>query len=126
MSRKLLPPRRRSWIQKVILSGQTFYLGFGEYEDRTLGEVWIDASKAGSSIRATLHTAAIHVSTSLQYGMPLESIVSNLKMMDFEPNGIPEGVPEMEGIHCKSILDVLGRIIEMVYGPAPDHKVDAA
>lgn len=113
MSRKHMPRRRGSWTQKIVLEGQTFHVGFGEYADGSLGEIWIDAHKAGSAMRAMMNTAAIHASTSLQYGMPLGEIVGNLKMMDFPPNGTPENLPELG--HVRSVLDVVGRLIEQHY-----------
>ncbi len=87
MSREPLPFRRKSWTIKGKIDGHTFHLGFGEYPDGTLGEIWIDASKAGSFARGVAGTVAKNVSMSLQCRADLSEVVSSLKDMNYPPNG---------------------------------------
>ena len=54
--------------------GHKIYLRTGEYEDGTLGEIFIDTHKERASFRAILNCFAIAVSKGLQYGVPLEEL----------------------------------------------------
>lgn len=121
MSRRPLPDRRRSWTQKINVGGQTAYVSFGEYEDGTLGEVWIEASKAGTFARGVLSALAIFASTSLQFGMPVKNVVENMKCLSFEPCGNVKGLPNEP--YARSLLEVVGRLIEQEYpcGKRRDH-----
>jgi ribonucleoside-diphosphate reductase alpha chain len=103
-TRRILPNRRRSWTQKAVIGGTTCYLGCGEYDDGTLGELFLDVAKAGSALRATMDAFARGFSVSLQHGIPLESLVALHLNTDFAPQGyvIAEGSPVKE---VKSIVD---------------------
>ena len=52
---------------------QKVYLRTGEYDDGTLGEIFIDMHKEGAAFRSMMNCFAIAVSKGLQYGVPLES-----------------------------------------------------
>jgi ribonucleoside-diphosphate reductase alpha chain len=41
-ARNKVPDRRKGYIQKAIVGGHKVYLHTGEYEDGTLGEIFID------------------------------------------------------------------------------------
>ncbi len=77
--REPLPSRRRSWTQEVIIDGHIIELGFGEYDDGRLGEVWIDMSKLGTFARGVMGKLARTISIALQCGAPPEMIVHSLR-----------------------------------------------
>jgi len=111
--RRPLPHRRHSWTQKAKVGNQTVYLCCGEYEDGTLGEVFLDASKAGSSIRAVLSSLAIFLSLGLQHGVPLTLYVEALRGLNFEPSGDVSGSAHV--MRADSILDWVVRELEAHY-----------
>ncbi len=111
--RELLPTRRAGYNQKVRLGGQVFHIRTGEYPDGRLGEVFLDCSKAGSSIRAMINAVAISLSLGLQYGVPLDKFVEIFKEFKFTPCGSISGDPRIP--EADSILDYLVRELEMTY-----------
>ncbi len=113
MPRRELPNRRHTWTQKIKVGGQTIYVSFSEYPDGTLGEIFIDAAKAGSALRALLHTLAIFLSIGIQHNVPLKSYVGAMKGLHFEPCGEVSGSDEVT--QAWSILDYLAKQIEETY-----------
>jgi ribonucleoside-diphosphate reductase alpha chain len=117
-TRRTLPNRRHSWRQKYRVGTTTFYLTCGEYEDNTLGEIFVDVAKAGSAIRATLDSFAKNFSIALQYGSPLKVLVEAHIGLDFEPSG-----PVIAGgsaVHeCRSIVDCIMLELKNVYLETP-------
>jgi ribonucleoside-diphosphate reductase alpha chain len=111
--RKKLPSRRGGYNQKVRIGGTVFYVRTGEYEDGTLGEIFLDCAKAGSSLRAMMNAMAMLFSMSLQYGVPLQALVKLLKNFSFLPSGHVDGDPRLE--NALSILDYIVRELELTY-----------
>ena len=75
VERKTLPAKRRGFTQKAKINGQVLFLRTGEYNDGTLGEIFIDLAKEGSTVRSLMNCFAIAISVGLQYGVPLEEFV---------------------------------------------------
>ena len=67
------------------------YLRTGEYEDGTVGEIFIDMHKEGAAYRSLMNCFAIAISLGLQHGVPLEEFVDAFVFTRFEPNGIVTG-----------------------------------
>ena len=63
------------------------FLRTGEYEDGSLGEIFIDMYKEGASFKGLMNCFAVLVSKSLQYGVPLEELVDSFTFTRFEPAG---------------------------------------
>lgn len=84
---RLLPNQRRGITQKVALGGHKIYIRTGEYEDGTLGEIFLDMHKEGAAFRSLMNCFAIAISLGLQYGVPLEEFVEAFTFTRFEPNG---------------------------------------
>ncbi len=121
MGRKLLPTRRHSWTQKARVGNQSLHLTCGEYEDGSLGEVFLDVSKRGTTLRALFETVATLFSQALQYGCPLEVLLDNFTI-DFPPSGIVKGCEEVE--EAKSILDFVAQLLRNVYlSPIPAETI---
>ncbi|WP_439100198.1 vitamin B12-dependent ribonucleotide reductase [Danxiaibacter flavus] len=88
VERKTLPRKRKGFTQKAKVGGQVIFLHTGEYSDGTLGEIFIDLAKEGSTLRSLMNCFAIAVSVGLQYGVPLEEFVEKFVFTKFEPAGM--------------------------------------
>jgi ribonucleoside-diphosphate reductase alpha chain len=111
--RFLLPARRRGWTQEARIGGHKVFLRTGEYEDGTLGELFIDLAKEGATLRGVLSCFAIAVSKGLQYGVPLEEFVDTFTFHTFEPRGMVEGHPNIK--MANSIIDYVFRAVGLEY-----------
>ncbi len=111
--KRALPDRRSGYTQKATIGGHRVYLRTGEYEDHTLGEIFIDMHKEGAAFRAMMNNFAIAISMGLQHGVPLEEFVEAFTFTRFEPNG-----PVSNHDHIKmatSILDYIFRELGVTY-----------
>ena len=88
VERQTLPAKRRGFTQKAKINGQVVFLRTGEYNDGTLGEIFIDLAKEGSTVRSLMNCFAIAISVGLQYGVPLEEFVEKFVFTRFEPAGM--------------------------------------
>lgn len=88
VERKTLPAKRRGFVQKAKINGQAIFLRTGEYNDGTLGEIFVDLAKEGSTVRSLMNCFAIAISVGLQYGVPLEEFVEKFVFTRFEPAGM--------------------------------------
>ena len=111
--RFLLPPRRAGWTQEARVGGHKVFLRTGEYDDGTLGEIFLDLAKEGATLRGILASFAIAVSKGLQYGVPLEEFVDTFIFQTFEPRGIVEGHPNIK--MANSIIDYIFRALGVEY-----------
>jgi ribonucleoside-diphosphate reductase alpha chain len=111
--RFLLPSRRGGWTQEARVGGHKVYLRTGEYEDGTLGELFIDLAKEGATLRGMISCFAIAVSKGLQYGVPLDEFVDTFTFQTFEPRGIVEGHPNIK--MANSIVDYVFRSLGLEY-----------
>ena len=111
--RFLLPARRAGWTQEARVGGHKVFLRTGEYEDGTLGEIFLDLAKEGATLRGILASFAIAVSKGLQYGVPLEEFVDTFVFQTFEPRGIVEGHPNIK--MANSIIDYIFRALGVEY-----------
>jgi len=112
-ARRRLPDRRKGYIQKASVGGHKVYLHTGEYEDGSLGEIFIDMHKEGAAFRSLMNNFAISVSIGLQYGVPLEEYVDAFLFTRFEPSGAVRGNDSVR--HATSILDYLFRELAVSY-----------
>jgi len=111
--RRRLPLRRKGYTQKAIVGGHKVYLRTGEYEDGTLGEIFIDMHKEGAAFRSLMNNFAIAISIGLQYGVPLEEFVDAFTFTRFEPSGIVEGNDTIK--MATSVVDYLFRELAISY-----------
>jgi ribonucleoside-diphosphate reductase alpha chain len=112
-NREKLPQRRKGYTQKAIIGGHKVYLRTGEYQDGTLGEIFIDMHKEGAGFRAMMNNFAIAVSVGLQYGVPLEEFVDAFTFTRFEPAGMVQGNDSIK--NATSILDYIFRELAVSY-----------
>jgi len=113
LERKRLPNRRKGYTQKAIVGGHKLYLRTGEFEDGSLGEIFVDMHKEGAAFRSMMNNFAIAVSLGLQYGVPLEEYVDSFTFTRFEPNGMVEGNDVIK--MATSTLDYIFRELAVSY-----------
>jgi ribonucleoside-diphosphate reductase alpha chain len=113
LSRNKLPKKRDGHIREAVVGGHKLFLRTGEYEDGTLGEIFIDMYKEGASFRGLMNSFAILASKALQYGVPLEDLVDTFTFTRFEPSGPVEGHEAIK--NATSVLDYVFRSIGYDY-----------
>ena len=111
--REKMPERRKGYTQKAVVGGHKVYLRTGEYQDGSLGEIFIDMHKEGAGFRAMMNNFAIAVSVGLQYGVPLEEFVDAFTFTKFEPAGMVQGNDSIK--NATSILDYIFRELAVSY-----------
>jgi ribonucleoside-diphosphate reductase alpha chain len=105
--RKRMPRERQSITHKFSIGGHEGYITAGMYEDGSVGEIFLtDIGKEGSTLRGMMNSFATAISISLQYGVPLETLVQKFCYMRFEPEGITNN-PEIP--FAKSMPDYIMR-----------------
>jgi ribonucleoside-diphosphate reductase alpha chain len=112
VERKSLPAKRRGFTQKARIGGQVLFLRTGEYNDGTVGELFIDLAKEGSTLRSLMNCFAISISVGLQYGVPLEEFVDKFVFTKFEPQGMVDH-PNIKT--TTSIVDFIFRALAYEY-----------
>lgn len=111
--RHLLPSRRSGYTQKAEVGGHKVYLRTGQFEDGSLGEIFLDMHKEGAAFRSLMNCFAIAVSIGLQYGVPLEEFVEAFTFTRFEPNGAVKGHDNIK--MATSVIDYIFRELAMNY-----------
>ena len=111
--RTRLPDRRKGYIQKATVGGHKVYLHTGEFDDGSLGEIFIDMHKEGAAFRSLMNNFAISVSLGLQYGVPLEEYADAFVFTRFEPAGAVTGNDRIT--NATSILDYIFRELAVSY-----------
>jgi ribonucleoside-diphosphate reductase alpha chain len=111
--RRELPARRAGYTQKAAVGGHRLYLRTGEYDDGTLGEVFIALHKEGAAFRGLMDNFAIAVSLGLQHGVTLEAFVEAFTFTRFGPAGVVDGDPAVT--RATSLLDYTFRHLAANY-----------
>jgi ribonucleoside-diphosphate reductase alpha chain len=106
--RRKMPRERQSITHKFSIGGHEGYITAGMYDDDgTVGEIFLtDIGKEGSTLRGMMNSFATAISLSLQYGVPLETLVRKFSYMRFEPEGMTSN-PEIP--FAKSMPDYIMR-----------------
>ncbi len=104
--RRRMPDTRVAINHKFEIAGHKGYLTVGMFDDNTPGELFIQMNKEGSTIGGLMDTVATLTSISLQYGVPLESLVKKFAYQRFEPSGFTKN-PDIR--NATSITDYVFR-----------------
>jgi len=104
--RTRMPDTRIGITHKFDIAGHEGYITVGLYESGQPGELFIQMSKEGSTIGGLMDTVATLTSLSLQYGVPLESLVKKFAHQRFEPSGFTKN-PDIR--NASSITDYVFR-----------------
>jgi ribonucleoside-diphosphate reductase alpha chain len=110
--RRRLPDTRHSLTHKFNIAGHEGYLTVGLYEDGSPGELFITMAKEGSTIGGLMDSLGTATSVSLQYGVPIESLVKKFTHQRFEPAGMTTNadIP-----FAKSLVDYIFRWMGMQF-----------
>ena len=111
--RRVMPGRRRGYTQKARVGGHKVYLRTGEFEDGSIGEIFIDMHREGAAFRSLMNCFAIAISLGLQYGVPLEEFVEAFVFTRFEPNGVVQGHDNIK--MSTSVIDYIFRELALSY-----------
>jgi ribonucleoside-diphosphate reductase alpha chain len=106
--RRRLPTDRQASCHKFDIAGHEGYIHVGFYEDGTPGEIFIKMAKEGSTISGLMDTIGVLTSMALQYGVPLEVLVSKFSHVRFEPSGFTKN-PDIP--MAKSLTDYIFRFL---------------
>ena len=112
-TQRKLPPVRRGLTWAVVLDGHKIYITSGEYEDGTLGEIFLNIAREGSTLGGLCGVWAKTVSQGLQYGVPLEEFVESFTHTRFEPMGMVGKHPSIK--LATSIVDLVMRVLAVHY-----------
>ncbi|MBR9977177.1 MAG: vitamin B12-dependent ribonucleotide reductase, partial [Bacteroidetes bacterium] len=113
VERRKLPAKRHGFVREAVVGGHKVFLRTGEYDDGTLGEIFIDMYKEGASFKGLLNCFAVLASKALQYGVPLEELVDSFTFTRFEPAGVVIGHEAIK--NATSILDYVFRVLGYEY-----------
>ena len=111
--RRKLPDERPSITHKFSVGGHEGYLTVGLYPDTHMpGEIFLRMSKEGSTISGLMDGFATAVSLSLQYGVPLGTLVDKFIHSRFEPSGFTgnKDIPM-----AKSVMDYIFRWLALKF-----------
>jgi hypothetical protein len=111
--RRDLPGRRSGYTQKAAVGGHKLFLRTGEYDDGTLGEIFVALHKEGAAFRGLMDNFALAVSLGLQHGVPLERFVEAFTFTRFGPAGLVDGDPAVGA--ATSLLDYAFRNLAANY-----------
>jgi len=106
--RRRLPNDRQALCHKFDVAGHEGYVHVGFFEDGTPGEIFIKMAKEGSTISGLMDTIGVLTSMALQYGVPLEVLVSKFSHVRFEPSGFTKN-PDIP--MAKSLIDYVFRFL---------------
>ncbi len=113
--RRRLNDTRESITHKFNVAGHEGYLIAGlYYDDGRPGELFITMAKEGSTIGGLMDSLGTAVSVALQYGVPIESLVTKFAHQRFEPQGMTTNadIP-----FAKSLVDYIFRWLGMQFIP---------
>ena len=118
--RRRMPVERQSITHKFSIGGHEGYITAGQYEDGSVGEIFLtDIGKEGSTIKGLMNAFATAISIGLQYGVPLETFVKKFSYIRFEPEGITRN-PEIP--FAKSLPDYIMRWLASRFLDADAHE----
>jgi ribonucleoside-diphosphate reductase alpha chain len=110
--RKELPKTRTAKTFSFRVADSHGYITVGEYDDGMPGEVFVNFSKHGSTLRGIMDAFAISVSHGLQYGVPLKSYIKSFLNTSFAPSGITDDAAIRT---TSSIVDFIARKLALNY-----------
>ncbi len=104
--RRRLPDTRAAINHKFEIAGHEGYMTVGLFNDGQPGELFVTMAKEGSTIGGLMDTIGALTSMSLQYGVPLESLVRKFAHQRFEPSGFTKN-PDIRS--ASSVIDYVFR-----------------
>jgi ribonucleoside-diphosphate reductase alpha chain len=121
--RRRLSDTRTAVTHKFDIAGHEGYLTVGLFDDGHPGELFVTMAKEGSTIGGLMDTIGTLTSMSLQYGVPLETLLKKFAHQRFEPSGFTKN-PEIR--NASSIIDYVFRWMALQFVPGYRETVNAA
>jgi ribonucleoside-diphosphate reductase alpha chain len=112
--RRRLSDTRTAVTHKFDIAGHEGYLTVGLFDDGHPGELFVTMAKEGSTIGGLMDTIGTLTSMSLQYGVPLETLLKKFAHQRFEPSGFTKN-PEIR--NASSIIDYVFRWMSLQFVP---------
>lgn len=109
-----MPQRRTGHTTSVTIGGERFYMTANAREDGSLGEIFIQWGKQGTTGAGLMDTYAIALSVALQHRVPLADIIRQGLDLYFVPNGRTDD-PEIPRV--RSIADYVARRLAIDWLP---------
>jgi len=110
--RRRLPDDRPAISHTVKIDGWEFNIRVGLFEDGTMGELFIDVAKEGSTVSGLVDAWVQNFSIALQSGVPLAKLVEKGRDVRFEPMGRTDN-KEIPVVN--SIRDYVSRWLEVKF-----------
>jgi ribonucleoside-diphosphate reductase alpha chain len=120
--RRRLSDTRKAVTHKFDIAGHEGYLTVGVFDDGHPGELFVTMAKEGSTIGGLMDTIGTLTSMSLQYGVPLETLLRKFAHQRFEPSGFTKN-PEIR--NASSIIDYVFRWMALQFVPGYRESVNA-
>jgi ribonucleoside-diphosphate reductase alpha chain len=95
------------------------YIHVRLFEDGTPGGIFIDVGQAGSTLHGFIRAWSVTIGLGLQYGLPLDMLVSKLAFAQFEPAGFTDD-PQIRT--AKSIVDYVVRWLALQFLDSSVHQ----
>ena len=121
--RRRLPDTRAAINHKFDIAGHEGYLTVGLFADGQPGELFVTMAKEGSTIGGLMDTIGTLTSMSLQYGVPLETLLKKFAHQRFEPSGFTKNA---EIRNASSIIDYVFRWLAFQFIPGYREGINAA
>ena len=118
-ARNRMPDTRTALTHKFQIAGHEGYLTVGFFDDGSIGELFVQMAKEGSTVGGLMDTIGTLVSIALQYGVPVEILAQKFKHQRFEPSGFTSN---KEIKQASSIIDYVFRWMENL---KPQVKITA-
>jgi ribonucleoside-diphosphate reductase alpha chain len=109
-----MPRRRAGHTTAVTIGGERFYITANARADGTLGEVFIQWGKQGTTGAGLMDAYAVALSVGLQHGIPLTEYVRWGLDAWFVPNGRTDD-PEIPRV--RSVVDYIARRLAIDWLP---------
>ena len=110
---KVLPARRSGMTFEARIGSTKVFVSTGEYADGSLGEIFVDIAKEGSSVRGFVNVFAIAFSQAIQHGTSLQTLVDTFLYCRFDPAGMVTGHPQI--LWASSIPDYIAKLLAVEY-----------
>ncbi len=110
--RRPLPKVRPAKTYSFTVADCHGYFTVGEYEDGSLGELFVSVAKMGSTLSGLMDSFGRSISYGLQYGVPLKVYVKGMTAMSFAPAGITD---DKEIRTAASLVDYIFRRLATDY-----------
>ena len=125
-----LPGRRLSQTVKFSIAGQLKgFITVSIYPDGTCGEIFGRLGQVGSFASSMFEAKCKEMSQSLQFGVPIQTIIDANRGMAFEPAGfchVGDDTPEgrCDTIRsCASVIDLVAKTLEWLFPPENDYRL---